>query len=154
MTLLSLAIDHTLRPAYQRIGRSVGEMVADAVGAEGDQRQKIINTSTMAASVGLSLGCACLTANAVGFIHAAAAAADTADAVDAATTVPAPAWHPSHACHALHFGDSSVVIGHTPGSFPEPVHQGPPGPYVGNFDPVVPVEPLGGIDGGATYERP
>ena len=79
MTFISMAINYKLRPTYRKIGASVGEFIADVTDASPAQRQKIISTSAKAASIGLGVGCAVLTADAVGMVHAAAgAAADAA----------------------------------------------------------------------------
>jgi hypothetical protein len=71
MTFASLYINHKLRPTYREWGRSAGERIADAVGADAEHREKIIKISTVTTSVGLSLGCAVLTADAYGLAHAA-----------------------------------------------------------------------------------
>lgn len=91
MTFVSLVINHKLRPKYREIGANLGKFIADAVDADNEQRQKIIRISAKATTIGLSVGCAVLTADAVGLVHAAAAsAADSADAVHSAGyTVPA-----------------------------------------------------------------
>jgi len=69
MSLVSLAINHKLRPTYRRIGHTVGEFVADKMNAEDEQRRKIIAISEKTASIGMSLGCSLLTADAVGIIQ-------------------------------------------------------------------------------------
>src|SRR5580698_10324684 len=107
MTFASLIINHKLRPKYREIGTNVGKFIADAVGADDERRQKIIKVSAKAAAVGLSVGCAVLTADAVGLVHAAAtSAADTADAVHSVVTVHAaaatPAGHTLNAASAGH----------------------------------------------------
>jgi len=96
MTFVSLVINHKLRPKYRQIGTNVGKLIADAVDADNEQRLKIIRISTKAATIGLSVGCAVLTADAVGMVHAVAtSAADTADAVHSAVTVHAAAATPA-----------------------------------------------------------
>jgi hypothetical protein len=105
MTFASLIINHKLRPKYREIGTNVGKFIADAVGADDERRQKIIKVSAKAAAVGLSVGCAVLTADAVGLVHAAAtSAADTADAVHSVVPVHAapmvPAGHAMTAANA------------------------------------------------------
>jgi hypothetical protein len=107
MTFVSLVINHKLRPKYRQIGTNVGKFIADAVDADNEQRLKIIRISTKAATIGLSVGCAVLTADAVGMVHAVAtSAADTADAVHSAVTVHAaaatPAGHTLNAASAGH----------------------------------------------------
>jgi hypothetical protein len=72
MTFVSMYINHKLRPTYRQWGRSLGERIANAVDADPAQREKIIKRTTVATSVGLSLGCALVTADAYGFMHAAA----------------------------------------------------------------------------------
>jgi hypothetical protein len=81
MSFVSLIINYKLRPTYRRIGVSAGEKIADAVNADEKRRQKIVNVSAKTASVGLSLGCSILTADAAGFLHAVATAANTTSAM-------------------------------------------------------------------------
>ena len=40
MSLISLAINHKLRPTYRRFGHRVGEIIADAVEADPKQRER------------------------------------------------------------------------------------------------------------------
>lgn len=70
MSLISMAINHKLRPKYRSIGHSVGEFIAEVTEADAAKRDKIIKASERTASVGLSLLCAAATADAVGFVHA------------------------------------------------------------------------------------
>ena len=85
MTFVSMYINHKLRPTYRQWGHSLGERIANVVDADPAQREKIITRTTIATSVGLSLGCALLTADAVGFVHAAATSMD-ADTVHSVAT--------------------------------------------------------------------
>lgn len=73
MSLISLAINHKLRPTYRRFGHRVGEIIADAVEADPTQREKIIYVSEKAASMGLSLACAVAVADHAGILHALSA---------------------------------------------------------------------------------
>lgn len=109
MTFVSLVINHKLRPKYRQIGTNMGKFIADAVAADDEQREKIIRISTKAATVGLSIGCAVLTADAVGLVHAAAAsAADTADAVHSAVSAHATAMAPTG--HALNAASARPAV--------------------------------------------
>jgi hypothetical protein len=73
MTFLSMYINHKLRPTYRQWGHDIGERIADTFAVNDEQRQKIIKISTVTTSVGMSLGCALLTADAVGATHALSA---------------------------------------------------------------------------------
>lgn len=109
MTFVSLVINHKLRPKYREMGTNLGKFIADAVDADDDQRQKILRISEKAATIGLSVGCAVLTADAVGLVHAAATSAlDHADAVHSAASAHAVATAP--AGHALNTAGTAHAV--------------------------------------------
>jgi hypothetical protein len=111
MTFVSMYINHKLRPTYRQWGHSLGERIANVVDADPAQREKIITRTTIATSVGLSLGCALLTADAVGFVHAAATSmdADTVHSVaTGAATVHGQAAQSVLAAHAQAVGQAGA----------------------------------------------
>jgi hypothetical protein len=66
----SMVINRTLRPLKSAIGEGVGELVADAFGAEGQSRTRIINNSRRIVNIGGSLAVSAAIADATGMLDA------------------------------------------------------------------------------------
>jgi hypothetical protein len=111
MTFVSMYINHKLRPTYRQWGHDLGEHIANTFAVNAEQRQKIIKISTVATSVGLSLGCAVLTADAVGATHALSAG------------MHAELAHASAGTHAEIASNAAAT--HTDAVYPAPVTGGP-----------------------------
>jgi hypothetical protein len=130
MTFVSMYINHKLRPPYRQWGRNLGERIADAIDADPAQRERIIKRTTVATSVGLSLGCALVTADAYGLMHAAATSAHE-EIVAQAATVHAQVTQSVVAAHGQVVNQAMNQAGAGPAAvgYVTPVHYAAPATY-------------------------